>query len=307
MKRIGIVLGTVLALVWAAPVAAIRYGQPDNGEHQYVGELLFYVPDAIDARFTDPGAWFTCSGTLLAATVVVTAGHCTFGVGLDGASTTENGGTGSGGNDVWISFEEEPDFSILPPSSTFVPDNNAGRYAAWSAALNASADWHRASAFPHPQYDDAAFFSFDLGVLELSSPVVMDEYGALPSLNLLDELYPNRDQRYTAVGYGLEASGPFTAEGGDTRLKADLALVNLEGALGAGMGTAAKFSSNAGKPHRGGTCFGDLGGPIFVAGTNVVTAVTSFGTSVTCSGTSGGYRIDQPDDHAFLALFGITP
>jgi hypothetical protein len=32
-----------------------------------------------------------------------------------------------------------------------------------------------------------------------------------------------------------------------------------------------------------------------------------FGTSTTCSGTSGAYRIDQPDDLAFLATFGVTP
>jgi hypothetical protein len=36
-------------------------------------------------------------------------------------------------------------------------------------------------------------------------------------------------------------------------------------------------------------------------------AVVSFGTSSTCSGTSGAYRIDQPDDLAFLATFGISP
>jgi hypothetical protein len=36
-------------------------------------------------------------------------------------------------------------------------------------------------------------------------------------------------------------------------------------------------------------------------------AVVSFGTSTTCSGTSGAYRLDQPDDLAFLATFGITP
>jgi hypothetical protein len=39
---------------------------------------------------------------------------------------------------VWISFAEVPNFSILPPSSTFAPDRKADRYAAWSAALNAS-------------------------------------------------------------------------------------------------------------------------------------------------------------------------
>ena len=78
------------------------------------------------------------------------------------------------------------------------------------------------------------------------------------------------------MGYGLEGSGPKTSFGGDTRRRT------------------------------GGTCFGDSGGPIFVSGTTLV-AVVSFGTSTTCSGTSGAYRIDQADDLAFLVSFGIVP
>jgi V8-like Glu-specific endopeptidase len=45
-----------------------------------------------------------CSGTLLNSIIVVTAGHCTYGTGRNGVSTTVNGGTGSGGNDVSINF-----------------------------------------------------------------------------------------------------------------------------------------------------------------------------------------------------------
>src|SRR5215217_4848586 len=243
-------------LVMAAPAQAIKGGVPDEGAHPYVGQLLFYDPTAVDPRFDDPGGWFNCSGTLVSPTVVVTAGHCTFGTGLDGEPTE----SGSGGND--------------------------GRYEAWSTALNASDEWIRATAYPHPEYDDAAFFEHDLGVLVLSEPVVLDEYGQLPTLGLLDELYAeNKHQPYTAVGYGLEGSGPKTSFGGDTRRRAELQLVNLNGVLGAGKGTSAKFSSNA----------------------NTLVAVVSFGTSSTCSGTSGAYRIDQADDLAFLATFGIFP
>ena len=196
-------LAAVLAmLAIAAPAEAIKNGVPDAGAHPYVGQLLFFDPTATDPRFTDPGAWFTCSGTLVSPTVVVTAGHCTFPEGTNGKPTPGN----SGGNDVWVSFAEAPDFSILPPSSTFAPDNNAGRYTAWSTALNASTEWIRGTAFPHPQYDDNAFFLHDLGVVRLSEPVTLPEYGQLPTQGLLDELYAaNKQQLYTAVGYGLEA------------------------------------------------------------------------------------------------------
>jgi hypothetical protein len=132
----------------------------------------------------------------------------------------------------WISFAEEPDYSILPPSSEFVPDDNEGRYEAWSTALNASDEWIRATAYPHPDYDEAAFFTHDLGVLRLSEPVILPEYGQLPTLGLLDELYAeDKQQRCTAVGYGLEGSGPKTSFGGDTRRRAELRLVNLNGVL----------------------------------------------------------------------------
>ena len=36
-------------------------------------------------------------------------------------------------------------------------------------------------------------------------------------------------------------------------------------------------------------------------------AVNSYVKNLSCAGTSGGYRIDQADDLAFLATFGITP
>jgi hypothetical protein len=84
-------------------------------------------------------------------------------------------------------------------------------------------------------------------------------------------------------------------------------LVNLNGVFGTGKGTSAKFSNDNGQAHQGGTCFGDSGGPILRAGSNVVVAVNSFGTSQTCAGSTGAYRMDQQDDLDFLASFGVTP
>ena len=159
-KTLSLAAALIAALAIAAPVGAITNGAPDGGEHPYVGELLFYVPDAPSSRFADPGSWFTCSGTLLSPTVMVTAGHCTFGVGKNSVSTTHDGADtdaahgGVGGNDVWVSFAEVPNFDILPPSSTFT--SQAARYAGWTAALNSSSEWHRGTATPHPQRSSLA-------------------------------------------------------------------------------------------------------------------------------------------------------
>jgi len=104
------------------------------------------------------------------------------------------------------------------------------------------------------------------------------------------------------VGYGLEKVLPFADYGGDTRMKADVKLVNL---VGNPKDTYIKLSNNA---HTGGTCFGDSGGPTFdTTRSLLLVAVTSFGLSPNCTGIGGAYRLDQPDDLRFLASFGITP
>ncbi len=300
-------LGAVGLLSAAAvPIWAITNGQPDDEEHPYVGQLLFFIPDEIDPRFTDPGAWFSCSGTLLSPTVVMTAGHCTDAIGLDGTPTSPSGG--DGGNDVWLNFSEAPDFTGFPPSANYIPDDNAQRYIDRAAFLNAHPDWIRGTATSHPQFNEGPFFLHDVGVVVLEQPVVMPTHGRLPPLGYLDQFFATRrnEQRFTPVGFGLTRVLPILTEGGDVREKASSMLVSLTG-LGIPYGTAVMFSNNKGKTHQGGTCFGDSGGPVFDGDTNLIVAVTSFGISPNCTGFDGAYRIDQQDDLDFLATFGVTP
>jgi hypothetical protein len=313
MRRLLLLVFACLVLVAPmAPAQAITSGVPDDNRHPYVGEMLFYDPDDADPRFTDPGGWFTCTGTLVDSTHVVTAGHCTHATGLNGHSTTAGGGSGSGGNDVWISFAEVPNFDVLPASSTFT--SNAARYAGWSAALNSSPEWVRATSFPHPDFDPGNFVLHDMGVLTLHEAVTMNTYGALPSKGLIDQLYrADKSATYTAVGYGLEESSKTKSIGGDNRRDATVKINSTQGVYGLGKGIQVGWSSNNGKPHQGGTCFGDSGGPTFPTGDasssndNVVLTVTSFGIDENCAAGGGGYRLDQPDDLDFLASFGLTP
>ena len=55
-RTLAILAALVASIAIAAPVGAITNGAPDGGEHPYVGELLFYVPDAPSSRFSDPGS-----------------------------------------------------------------------------------------------------------------------------------------------------------------------------------------------------------------------------------------------------------
>ncbi len=291
-------IGGALLLAPLAPASAIIDGTADQGEHPYVGQLLFYVPTEQDPRFDDPGAWFNCTGTLIDADTVVTAGHCTYAVGDGGKATID---PLQGGTDVWFSISEDPDYSFLPSSSTFAPDRNADRYKTWSKLLDRSKTWYEAgSTYTHPDYVDSAFLYHDLGVVELKEPVRLSEYGSLPEANYLDRYYSKSAKQeglFESVGYGLEGSGPNYSFGGGTRRKVEQKLLSFHGAYGL-RDISVNFSQ--------GTCFGDSGGPTLdissdqIAAQNVIVAVTSFGLTATCT-AGGSYRIDQPDDLAFLA------
>lgn len=271
MRRNRLIVGlaalAVSLVATASPAAAIRYGEPDDGEHPYVGLMI-----ADDAE----GPAWRCSGTLVSPTVYLTAGHCTF-----GAEAVR----------VW--FEED------------LTDRAAVGYPFGGETSI------EGTPYTHPDYDDAAFYLNDLGVVVLDEPVILDEYGAIPELGYFDDFFVARGQNkqlFTAVGYGLQRSMPAQTgltEAELVRLQATLKIINQDSAFGEKKaGNSVLFTNNA---ATGGTCSGDSGGPIFVQGTNVVAAVTSYGINARCAGTGGGYRVDTADDLAFLAEFGIVP
>lgn len=247
----------------ALPVYAIRYGEPDAGEHPYVGLAVFN--DASGAPM------WRCSGTLISPTVFLTAGHCTE---APAASAT-----------IW--FEED------------ARDGAALGYP-FGGATSVTGTPHT-----HPQYNPNAFYLFDVGVVVLDKAVAMANYGRLPELGAVDVLYngPERKRVVEAVGYGLQSVVPVQSAD-RVRLKANLSIVNLEGTGGIPAGTSMFVSGDAAK---GGTCFGDSGGPQFQNDTNIILAVTSFGLNANCVGVGGGYRIDQQDDLDWIGTFLAEP
>jgi hypothetical protein len=115
----------------------ITFGTPDPG-HPHVGTLLF-VQNGV--------GFFSCTGTLLSPTVMLTAGHC----------TESEGKT----NDVTY--------------VRFTQDALAGRknYSSTQAWLNA--EWIRAKkVIPHPLFDDFSQFpnTYDAGLVILPKPGV---------------------------------------------------------------------------------------------------------------------------------------
>jgi secreted trypsin-like serine protease len=70
-RFLAVVVAVLVAVGLAAPVDAVRNGQPDNGAHPYVGLVVFYNAGGTPTH--------RCSGTMISSTALLTAGHCTFG------------------------------------------------------------------------------------------------------------------------------------------------------------------------------------------------------------------------------------
>jgi len=284
----------VLILATAAPVGAITYGEPDAGEHPYVGLMIFFDP-------SEPG-WFSCSGTLLNATVFLTAGHCTFNIGTDGEAEGS-----SGGNDVWVTVAPEDVLEGFPLRADHPDDPTL--YAARSTWLNANPDYIKGTAFPSPLYDEFAAFpaNHDVGVVVLAGAgIALGSYGELAPLGSVETLIaassPGRnDALVETVGYGIQAIQPRPMNV-DTRFKSTSRIVQNKSNWvdGGNLHTLNNPSKVGGV---GGSCFGDSGGPVFVNNTNDILAVVSFGPSATCHGADYSWRVDIGESQEFVLPF----
>jgi hypothetical protein len=258
--------GAILAsLVLAAPAAAITNGEPDAGRHPYVGLAVFDVDGAPSHR---------CSASLLSPTVVLTAGHCT-----DGTDAAR----------VW--------FDEVVQGNPEYPFSGATSYDG--------------TPYTHPQYCSPCgggltqFAKWDVGIIVLSEPVptsVVDEYADLPSEGLVSTL--DQKELIDYVGYGVNqrfvGGGPPVWGGPRVRLFAQGQLVAPD--KYAHSAWVIKYTLNPGQ-GKGGTCFGDSGGPDLLPGTDTVIAVNSYVTNTNCTGVGYSSRIDRADTLSWIRSF----
>jgi hypothetical protein len=91
------------ALVVTGAAFAITYGEPDGNRHPNVGALLAPAP------YSD-GTWVTCSGTLIAPRVFLTAAHCDQGVARV-AVTFDSSYDAATGKTYWGTWSADPAYS----------------------------------------------------------------------------------------------------------------------------------------------------------------------------------------------------
>jgi len=133
----------------------------------------------------------------------------------------------------------------------------------------------------------------DAAVVILDDPLLGTSYAQLPSPNLVETL-PMR-QRVELVGYGIQDTLNKLDRGeGFTRYRASAELLQSSHVIA---GEFLRVTANPAQ-GKGGTCFGDSGGPVLLGPT--VLGVNSFANNEQCAGVNYSYRIDTPEALAFI-------
>ncbi len=255
MKRVSILAMLILILaVGALPAAAITGGYVDGDAHPNVGLMIADIDGEPEWR---------CSGTLIAPTVFLTAGHCT--------------GDGATGARVWF--------------DTDLTDNEEYPYGGATSI--------EGTPVPHPLYGWSGGDHHDVGLVILDEAVTDIEPAALPSPALLTQLKKDRildggheeGVYFKSVGYGgtLESWPPPVLVYDRIRRWSESQYVALT-QVHLHLSQRAVFEES-------GSCYGDSGGPIFWVdpqGEEVIVAVTSTGDAQ-CVATGLDYRVDTPE------------
>jgi hypothetical protein len=245
------------------PAMAITGGSPDT-VHTNVGVV----------RFTIPEGRFRCSGTLISATVVLTAGHCTEGP----------------ASNVFVSFDDTLPLDPLQPGIS--PAEKSAR----------AAHYITGTAHPDPGWNGKLSLAkqHDQGVVVLDRPATTKwpniTPAPLPPVGYLDRNQGQlKNETFTLVGYGVDIGAKKEQIIVQERRSTTSYLKNVQSEV-----VVFQINDKDSKAG-GGSCFGDSGGAVFLNG--YVLGDASYVNSLTCNATGSYQRVDTAYSRAFLNGF----
>jgi len=266
-----VVIAVVALALTVAPAAAITKDWVADFDHPFVGLIVFYDEEG---EFSH-----RCSGSLLAPTIFLTAGHCV---------DDEEGGVMPSAR-IWFqqgagaNFDPDTELDAVTGYPEFCAAGTLGTMCATSDTM-----------YDFGFDDFAGLDIHDLGLVILDQKIELSEYGHLPAAGVLNTLQVARgvqDVDFTMSGYGISYSSPIGFVSFRSRLMAEAQLVNLTSIINAGF----VLQTQGNGLDQGGTCGGDSGGPVFYpADSNTIVGTTSFGIgNPYCRGTDFAYRTDR--------------
>ena len=278
MRRtiLSLAAAVMLVIAWAVPAAAITKNYTQDSTHTFVGLIAFYDGDGAFVH--------RCTGELIAANVVLTAGHCTD----NGAGDVNASARIWFQQDAGVNYDPSTQQDLVTGYPNSCADSTLGTLCAESHEMH-NYGFDNFAGFPN---------ILDVGIVILDQDMSALGVATLAAPQTLDKLIKARgtqDATFTVSGYGISFSakqGAFAISYRE-RLMAESKLVNLVSHSTDGF----SIQLNGNGDSRGGTCSGDSGGPVFYpADSDQIVAVTSWGMSnAGCRGDGWYYRTDQQD------------
>jgi hypothetical protein len=196
------------------------------------------------------------SGTLISPTVVLTAGHVT-----------------DAGPNIFVTFASDLTQAVFPD------------------------DYIYGVPYTHPEFQLGAgpglpnYLTHDVGVIALTAPAPVTEYGALPGEGSIDSLGKKTDLDLVGYGYNYRDRPSQEWVFFGARYYAPSRLIPSNHV------NSDEFIKTTSNPAqgKGGTTFGDSGGPVLLGGTNVILGITSYCTNYNSAGLGYAARADTAD------------
>ena len=261
------ILSATIALLTLSSTAYGITGNYQLDSTPYVGVVVLFNDDGNAIGY--------CSGVLISATVMLTAGHSTLGAAT--ASVCFNKGP--------ITYTVQDGKIVLPNTETIYNDKELITYPEYAI-----------SVINGLNKGNNLYSNSDIGVIVLDKPVTeVTTYANLPPTGFADTLDKKTDLK--VIGYGFQTQITPKNNGVENSWVGTISCNSAQTQLVSCNDKYLKLTANPSQ-DKGGVAFGDSGGPVIYHSNSdnqdMLLAINTYVTNENCNGVTYHTRIDLP-------------